>query len=168
MRSWLRGRSDLGFKLFTGFFAAFLVVMVLGIGVELWRQSMLTIEKFGFGFWLGDVWDPVAGEFGARPFIWGTLYSSVLALLIAGPIALGIAIYISELSPAWLRKPLIFLTELLAAIPSIVYGLWGIFVLVPFVRQLEIATPQWLKAVPLFTGPPLGVGMLSAALILAI
>ena len=85
------------------------------------------------------------GEFGARPFIWGTLYSSVLALLISTPIALGIAIYTSELAPAWLQRPLVFLTELLAAIPSIVYGLWGIFVLVPAVRQLEMATPEWLQ-----------------------
>jgi len=110
----------------------------------------------------------VAGEFGARPFIWGTLYSAVLALIIAGPIALGIAIYISELAPAWMQRPLVFLTELLAAIPSIVYGLWGIFVLVPFVRQLEASTPPWMKALPLFSGPPLGLGMLSAAILLAI
>ena len=132
------------------------------------RQSQLSIREFGWQFWKTDIWDPVAGQFGARPFIWGTLYSSVLALLISTPIALGIAIYLSELCPAWLRTPLVFLTELLAAIPSIVYGLWGIFVLVPFVRQLEIATPAWMKAIPLFSGPPLGVGMLSAALILAI
>ena len=78
-------------------------MIVAAIGVELWRQSMLSIEKFGFGFWIGDVWDPVSGEFGARPFIWGTLYSSVLALLIATPIALGIAIFLSELCPARLR-----------------------------------------------------------------
>ncbi|HWK10325.1 MAG TPA: phosphate ABC transporter permease subunit PstC, partial [Vicinamibacterales bacterium] len=97
-----------------------------------------------------------------------TLYSSVLALLIAAPVALGIAIFISELSPAWLQRPLVFLTELLAAIPSIVYGLWGIFVLVPYVRQLELWTPPALKGVPLFTGPPLGVGMLSAAVVLSI
>ena len=140
MRRWLRGR-DLGFKLGTGFFAAFLVVIVLGIGFELWRQSMLSIEKFGFGFWLGEIWDPVSGEFGARPFIWGTLYSSVLALLLAGPIALGIAIYLSELCPARLRTPLTFLTELLAAIPSIVYGLWGIFVLVPVGPQPRAVVP---------------------------
>jgi phosphate transport system permease protein len=114
------------------------------------------------------VWDPVAGEFGAFPFIWGTLYSSVLALLIATPIALGIAVFISELSPAWLKGPLIFVTELLAAIPSIVYGLWGIFVLVPGVRLLEAHTPEALKALPFFSGPPLGVGMLAAALILAV
>src|SRR5690349_4200260 len=163
----LRGR-DLGFKIGTGAFAAFLVVIVAGIGFELWRQSMLSIEKFGFGFWIGEIWDPISGEFGARPFIWGTLYSSVLALLIAAPVALGIAIFISELCPAPLRRPLVFLTELLAAIPSIVYGLWGIFVLVPFVRQLEADTPPWMKALPLFSGPPLGLGMLSAAILLAI
>jgi phosphate transport system permease protein len=128
----------------------------------------LSIQEFGWQFWQTDEWDPVTGVFGARPFIWGTLYSSVLAILISTPIALGIAIYISELSPTWLRTPLVFLTELLAAIPSIVYGLWGIFVLVPFVRELQIGTPAWLKTVPLFSGPPLGVGMLAAALILAI
>src|SRR5678815_4554947 len=93
-----------------------------------------------------------------RPFIWGTLYSSVLALIIATPIALGIAVFISELSPAWLKGPLIFLTELLAAIPSIVYGLWGIFVLVPGVRLLETHIPEGLRALPIFSGPPLGVG----------
>ena len=110
----------------------------------------------------------MSGEFGALPFIWGTLYSSILALLIATPVALGIAIFISELSPRTLRQPLAYLTELLAAIPSIVYGLWGIFVLVPLVRKLELLTPQALRRFPLFKGPPLGVGMLAAALILAI
>jgi phosphate transport system permease protein len=89
-------------------------------------------------------------------------------MLISTPIALGIAIFISELAPSSMQRPLVFLTELLAAIPSIVYGLWGIFVLVPAVRQLQVMTPEWLKAVPLFSGPPLGIGMLSAALILAI
>ena len=161
-------QSDLGFKLGTGVFALMLVAIVSGIGVELYRQSLLSIHKFGLGFWSTDTWDPVAGDFGARPFIWGTLYSSVLALLIATPISLGIAVYLSELCPSWLRQPLSFLTELLAAIPSIVYGLWGVFVLVPFVRGLEAATPDALRALPLFSGPPIGVGMLSAALILAV
>src|SRR4051812_35961454 len=128
----------------------------------------MSIEKFGLSFWTTQTWDPVAGEFGAFPFIWGTLYSSIAALLIATPIALGIAVFISELSPGWLKGPLIFLTELLAAIPSIVYGLWGIFVLVPGVRQLQIHTPEFLRALPVFSGPPLGLGMLSAALILAV
>jgi phosphate transport system permease protein len=163
----LRGR-DLGFKIGTGAFAALIVVIVAGIGFELWRQSALSIQKFGLGFWLGDIWDPVSGEFGAKPFIWGTLYSSILALALATPISLGIAIFLSELCPARFRLPLTFLTELLAAIPSIVYGLWGIFVLVPAVRQLEIWTPPLLKQLPLFSGPPLGVGMLAAGLILAI
>src|SRR3989454_8903596 len=129
---------------------------------------MLSIQKFGLNFWRTEMWDPVAGEFGALPFIWGTLYSSVLALLIAAPIAIGIAVFISELSPAPLKQPLVFLTELLAAVPSIVYGLWGIFVLVPLVRRLQVITPEWLRQTPLFKGPPLGVGMLSAALILAV
>jgi phosphate transport system permease protein len=152
----------------TGAFALLLIAIVASIGLELWRQSQLSIHRFGLQFWVTRTWDPVAGEFGALPFIWGTLYSSILALLIATPVALGIAIYLSELAPAWMRQPLIFLTELLAAIPSIVYGLWGIFVLAPWVRQLQILTPEWLRQVPLFTGPPLGVGMLSAVLILAV
>src|ERR1700752_4835328 len=152
----------------TGVFAVLLIVIVAAIGYELYRQSGPSLAKFGWQFWQTDHWDPVLGDYGARPFIWGTLYSSVLALIISTPIALGIAIFISELAPDWLQTPLVFLTELLAAIPSIVYGLWGIFVLVPIVRQLEVATPAWMKSIPLFTGPPLGVGMLSAALILAI
>ena len=129
---------------------------------------MPSIQKFGLSFWRTEIWDPVAGEFGALPFIWGTLYSSMLALAIATPIALGIAIFISELCPAMLRQPLVFVTELLAAIPSIVYGLWGIFVLVPAVRAVETSLPDSMRTLPLFSGPPLGLGMLSAALILAI
>ena len=156
------------FRAATGAFALLLIAGVVAIGVVLVRESRLSIAHFGLRFWLTDVWDPVAGEFGARPFIWGTLYSSILALLISTPVALGIAIYISEVAPTWSQRPLVFLTELLAAIPSIVYGLWGIFVLVPAVRQFEAATPEWMKGIPLFSGPPLGVGMLSAALILSI
>jgi phosphate transport system permease protein len=163
------GRAgDTGFRLATGAFALALVVIVLAIAFELSRQSMASVRAFGLSFWRTSTWDPIAGEFGALPFIWGTLYSSVLALALATPVALGIAVFISELCPGWLRQPLVFLTELLAAIPSIVYGLWGIFVLVPAVRSLQEATPEWLQQVPLFSGPPLGVGMLAAGLILAI
>jgi phosphate transport system permease protein len=160
--------DEIFFRAGTGVFALVLIVIVGGIAFELGRQSSLSIQKFGWQFWQTDVWDPVMEEFGARPLIWGTLYSAVLALLISTPVALGIAIFTSELAPQWLRKPLVFLTELLAAIPSIVYGLWGIFVLVPLVRQFELNTPDWLKSIPLFTGPPVGVGMLSAAIILSI
>jgi phosphate transport system permease protein len=163
-----RSSDDRLFRLTTGAFAAVVLVIVVGIGFELTRQSMLSIQKFGWSFWTGRTWDPVAGEFGALPFIWGTLYSSFLALLLSAPISLGIAIFISELSPRFLRQPLTYLTELLAAIPSIVYGLWGIFVLVPIVRKLELLAPEQLRKLPFFQGPPLGVGMGTAALILAI
>ena len=163
-----KSTDDLGFRLGTGFFALFIVLLVAGIFVELYRTSSLSIAKFGFNFWRTTTWDPVAGEFGALPFIWGTLYSSILALVLSTPVALGIAVFLSELSPRFLRTPLTFLTELLAAIPSIVYGLWGIFVLVPAVRKLEMLTPEWLRKFPLFSGPPLGVGMLAAGLLLAV
>jgi phosphate transport system permease protein len=167
-RKRLRSSDDGSFRVVTGAFAGLVLLAVVGIGFELSRQSMLSIRKFGLGFWKGTTWDPVAGTFGALPFIWGTLYSAILALLLATPIALGIAIFISELSPRPLRQPLAYLTELLAAIPSIVYGLWGIFVLVPIVRRLELMLPVGLRKLPLFKGPPLGVGMGTAAIILAI
>jgi len=154
-----RSSDDRRFLIGTGAFAALVLLIVAGIAFELTRQSTLSIAKFGLKFWTTKVWDPVSGDFGALPFIWGTLYSSILALALATPIALGIAIFISELSPRALRQPLAYLTELLAAIPSIVYGLWGIFVLVPIVRKLEIA---------MGAKPALGVGMLAAALILAV
>jgi phosphate transport system permease protein len=160
--------DNLGFRLGTGLFGLVLVLLVAAIGVELFRQSWLTIQKFGLSFWRTQVWDPVAGNFGALPFIWGTLYSSILALVIAAPIALGIAVFISELSPNRLRPVLAFLTELLAAIPSIVYGLWGVFVLVPLVRSIEASFPESVRSLPLFSGPAFGLGMLSAALILAV
>jgi phosphate transport system permease protein len=160
--------DDRFFRLGTGFFAFLVVILVAAIAYELYKNSSLSIAKFGFNFWRTQTWDPVAGNFGALPFIWGTLYSSFAAMILSTPIALGIAIFLSELSPGPLRTPLVFLTELLAAIPSIVYGLWGVFVLVPIVRQLEVHTPAWLKKIPLFSGPPLGVGMLSASLILAV
>ena len=163
-----RSADDRLFRVATGLFAFLVLLLVAAIGFELVKNSRLSIAKFGLSFWKTKVWDPVSGEFGALPFIWGTLYSSLLALIISTPIALGIAIFTSELAPRRLRTPLAFLTELLAAIPSIVYGLWGIFVLVPIVRQLQVHTPDWMRKIPLFSGPPLGVGMLSAGLILAV
>ena len=159
---------DLGFRLGTGFFGFLIVLIVAGIAFELSREAIESINKFGLSFWRTETWDPVAGEFGALPFIWGTLYSSILALVIAAPVALGIAVFLSELCPARLQQPIVFLTELLAAIPSIVYGLWGVFVLVPAVRAIQVATPDFLRGVPLFSGPPVGVGMLAAGLILAV
>jgi len=163
-----RSADDRGFRAGTGFFALLVVLLVAGILFELYRTSTLSIAKFGFRFWSGKTWNPVSGEFGALPFIWGTLYSAFLAMFLSTPVALGIAVFLSELSPRPLRTPLAFLTELLAAIPSIVYGLWGVFVLVPLVRRLEVAAPPWMRKIPLFSGPPLGVGMGAAALILAV
>jgi len=163
-----RASEGRGFRLGTGLVALLVPAAVAGIAVVLTSGSILSIKEFGLSFWGTRTWDPVAGQFGALPFIWGTLYSSVLALLLSTPIALGIAIFLSDLSPYALRQPLVFLTELLAAIPSIVYGLWGIFVLVPIVRSLEMRTPAWLRHTPLFEGPPVGVGMLAASLILAV
>jgi phosphate transport system permease protein len=166
-----RGRpraDDAFFRVATGAVAAIVILFAAAIAFELLRHSRLSIEKFGLKFWTGKIWDPVSGEFGAFPFLWGTLYSSILALLVAGPIAIGIAVFLSELAPHWMRRPLAFLTELLAAIPSIVYGLWGVFVLVPLIRRLEVGMPESLRKLPLFSGPPVGVGMLAAAVILAI
>jgi phosphate transport system permease protein len=160
--------GDLSFRVFTGAFAVLLVALVLAIAVVLWRDSQLSIDKFGFNFWVTRIWDPVAGDFGALPFIWGTVYSAILALLLSTPVALGIAIFLSELSPAWARQPLVFLTELLAAIPSIVYGVWGAFVLAPWVRALQVHMPSVLRETPFFSGPPLGYGMLATALILSV
>ncbi len=165
----VRGSSDdRSFRLLTGAVAALILLAVAGLAYVLLRQSALSLAKFGMRFWTGTTWNPVSGDFGALPFIWGTLYSSIVALLIAAPIALGIAIFISELSPRPLRQPLSYLTELLAAIPSIVYGIWGLYVLVPLVRKAEMAMPAALRKLPLFKGPPLGVGMAAAGLILAI
>ena len=162
-------RDDRWFRAWLSIFGFVVLAIVGGIGFELFRNSRLSIAKFGWKFWTASDWDPVSGEFGALPFIWGTLYSSVFALIFAAPIAIGIAIFITEIAPGSLKKILSFLTELLAAIPSIVYGLWGIFVLVPLVRKFETAVSKTpLAKLPIFTGPPYGVGMLAAGLILTI
>jgi phosphate transport system permease protein len=129
----------------------------------------LTIGKFGLRFFFGSAWDPVNGNFGALPFIYGTVVSSLVALAIAVPLAIGVAIFLTEMCPKFLRAPLAFLTELLAAIPSVVYGLWAVFVLVPILRQY--VNPWLMKGLGwtgLFAGPNYGIGMLAAGVILAI
>lgn len=137
--------------------------------VELARASQLSIAKFGLSFLTSTTWDPVHQQFGAWPFIYGTVLSSLIALVIAVPVSIGLAIFLSDLAPPRLRKPLGFLVELLAAIPSVVYGFWGIFVLVPLLREtVEPWLIKYLGALPFFEGPPLGFGMLAAGVILAI
>lgn len=136
---------------------------------ELITRSQLTIAKFGFKFFFDTAWDPVNGNFGALPFVYGTLVSSVIALIIAVPLAVGVAIFITEISPGMLRGPLSFLTELLAAIPSVVYGLWAVFILLPILRVH--VNPLLMKLfgwTGLFTEPNFGIGMLAAGVVLAI
>jgi len=142
-----------------------LVALVVELAVNAWPA----IKRFGPSFLWTSVWDPVAGVFGAAPMIFGTLASSLIALLLAVPLALGTAIFLTEFAPRWIRQPVAFLVELLAAIPSVVYGLWGIFVLIPFLRS-QVVPP--LKAVlgwtPLFQGVFYGNSLLAGGIILAI
>lgn len=143
-----------------------IVLLILTVLVV---RSHLTLVRFGWGFFARTSWDPVSGNFGALPFIYGTITTSILALLIAVPLALGVAIFITELCPRPLRAPISFVTELLAAIPSVVYGLWGIFVLVPLIR--DVVGPFLAKTfgwTGLFQGPNFGVGMLTAGIVLSI
>src|ERR1700737_2182311 len=136
---------------------------------ELMTKSSLSWHAFGWRFFFRGEWDPVNDQFGALPFVYGTIVSSILALLISVPLAIGVAVYITEMSPRWLRGALAFTTELLAAIPSVIYGLWAIFVLVPLLRQyLEPWLAKYLGWTGLFEGPPYGIGMLAAGIILAI
>ena len=146
---------------------------VLGILVlilyELIVRSDLSWHAFGLKFFVGQDWNPIEEQFGALPFVYGTLVSSFLALLIAVPLSVGVAVFITEMSPVWLRAPISFFTELLAAIPSVIYGLWAIFVLVPILRnQIQPLLASTLGWTGLFSGPPYGIGMLAAGVILAI
>jgi len=168
----LRGFGNWGDALFRGASAAFglsLLVVALLILYELVFESRRSISAFGWGFLTGTSWDSVHRVFGAAPAIYGTLVSSLVGLVLAVPVSLGAAIFLSEMAPPWLRSPLSFLVEMLAALPSVVLGLWGIYVLIPWVRSpVETWLGSRLGFIPLFDGPPFGVGMLAAGLILAI
>jgi phosphate transport system permease protein len=167
-----RGSGGTADRLFAGLMlvcALSIFAIVLFILTILVQQSKLSLAKFGFSFFTSSGWDPVQGDFGALPFIFGTLMTSFLALLMAVPLALGVAIFLSELCPAKLRGPISFLTELLAAIPSVVYGLWAVFVLVPIMRdKLGPMLYKYLGWTGFFEGYNFGVGMLTASIILAI
>jgi phosphate transport system permease protein len=149
--------------------ALLLLVVVALMFVEIGSNARLSLRVFGLGFLVGREWDPIRGEFGALPFVYGTVVSSVLALLLAVPVSLGIAVFLVEQAPRSLARPLAFLVELLAAIPSVVYGLWGIFVLAPFLR--EHVQPPLQKAfgwLPFFQGTATGIGLFTGGVILAI
>ena len=150
--------------------AALLVVAIVASMIfALTSDSMLSIRHFGFAFLTSQEWNPIRGEFGALPFIYATVMSSLIALLISVPLSLGIAIFLVEQAPYYVARPIGFLVELLAAIPSVVYGLWGIFVLAPFLRvYVEPRLARWLGWTPFFRGSITGIGLLTGGIILAI
>jgi phosphate transport system permease protein len=164
---------DAFFKNLTRFFAFLVFSILAAILISLIYHSQLTLSKFGFGFLFVDEWDPVKEEFGALVPIYGTLVSSAIAMIIGIPVSFGIALFLTELSPNWLKRPLGTAIEMLAAIPSIIYGMWGLFVFAPlfsqYVQPLLIKTLGPLPIFgPLFKGPAMGIGMLTAGIILAV
>ncbi|MDE3058689.1 MAG: phosphate ABC transporter permease subunit PstC [Bacteroidota bacterium] len=161
--------GDIVFERLTLLFAVLVFLLVLFMAWEMYSNSELSINKFGWKFLITTTWDPYAENFSALPMIFGTIVSSLLALIIAVPLGLSVAIFLAELAPAWLEKPLSFLTELLAAIPSVVYGLWGIFVLVPWLRDVvEPFLQNQFPNSPFFQGAPYGYDMLAGGVILSI
>lgn len=169
----LHGASlgDRIYKFATAAFALSIPLLLVLLGVEIVVAAWPALTAFKFSFLTSSRWDAVEGVFGAAPAIYGTIVSSVLALVIATPLAIGVAIFLSEFAPPWLRAPVAFLVDLLAAIPSVVYGLWGIFVLVPVLRERVmpfLADRLHLGNTPFFSGPAYGPSMLAASLILAI
>jgi phosphate transport system permease protein len=165
--------ADKAFEWLTRIFALLVFSLLLAILASLFVGSQLSIEKYGLSFlWSAD-WDPVQERFGAMVPIYGTLVTSVIAMLIGVPVSFGIALFLTELSPAWLKRPLGTAIELLAAIPSIIYGMWGLFVFAPlFQSYLQPALINTIGKLPLigalFEGPPIGIGMFAAGLILSI
>jgi phosphate transport system substrate-binding protein len=169
----LEGKSlgDRIYRTLTTGCAVAIPVLLAFIAFEVVAAAWPALRQFGFGFLTSSVWDPVRERFGAAPMIYGTIVSSLVALILAAPLALGVAIWLSEFSPRWLRTPVSFLVDLLAAIPSVVYGLWGIFVLLPILRESVmpfLATTLGLGHTPFFSGPTYGNSMLAASVILAI
>lgn len=169
MRRHHRNFGDPAYRTVLTFLAVLLPLLLLALATELTVSAWPALHKFGFGFLITTTWDPVAEVYGAAPMIFGTLVSSLLGLLIAVPLALGTAIFLTEFAPGWLRQPIAFLVELLAAIPSVVYGLWGVFVLIPFLRSAVVpALRGVLGWTPLFKGVFYGPSMLAGGMILAI
>lgn len=168
-RSPMEKALDQGFVWLTRLMAWGIVVVLLLLGFPIAQQAIPAIQEFGLGFLFGSAWNPVNNQYGAFPMIYGTLVSSFIALLFAVPLGLGTAIFLSEdFIPVSIRTALTFLVELLAAIPSVVYGLWGIFVLIPFLRPFQMFLYKNLGWIPFFSTPPAGPGMFPAGVILAI
>jgi phosphate transport system permease protein len=165
--------GDVAFRALTFLFALLVLLILGGVIVALVDGALPALRTFGFSFVVTEVWNPVTEKFGALAPIYGTLVTSAIAMLVGIPVAFGVAVFITEICPLWLKRPLATMIELLAAIPSIIYGIWGLFVFAPFVQQyIQPAIIDTLGQVPgmgaLFAGPPLGIGMLTAGFILAI
>src|SRR3979490_805194 len=155
--------------MFPFLFAASVVLVPLLLVFDLWQGSALPRHKFGFNFLRTSVWDPIFDQFGALPFIYGTLVTAVVSLLIAVPLGIGAAIFLAELAPARVSDTLEFFIDLLAAVPSVIYGLLGVFIVVPLMRQyVQPALKDSLGFLPLFSGPMYGIGFLTAGIVLAI
>jgi phosphate transport system permease protein len=156
-------------RLITFLFAASVVLVTLLLIFELWRDSALARHRFGLEFFVTRVWDPVAGQFGALPFVYGTLITATVSLVIAVPLGIGAAIFLAELAPARLSDALEFFIDLLAAVPSVIYGLLGVFIVVPLMREyVQPGLKNTVGFLPLFSGPMYGVGFLTAGIVLAI
>ena len=161
--------GDRAFKWLTLVMALSIVVLIGLIGFELFNGAKPSLHKFGWHFLVTSDWDPVNDQFGALPFIFGTLASSAIALLIAVPISIATAVYLTELAPPWLRQPFVMFIELLAAVPSVILGLWGIFVMVPWLRDgLFPWLQKYFGFLPIFSGPIYGVSVLAGGIIVAI
>jgi phosphate transport system permease protein len=161
--------GDRAFQWLTLLMALSVFALIVLIGYELAQGSRLALQKFGWHFLVSSDWDPVNEQYGALPFIFGTLVSSAIALLIAVPISIATAVYLTELAPLWLRQPLVMFIELLAAVPSVILGLWGIFVMVPWLHNhLVPVLRSTLGFLPLFQGTNYGPCMLAAGIIVAI
>jgi phosphate transport system permease protein len=163
--------SDRIYETLTAACALMIPALVIAIAIAIFAAAWPAFSRLGLSIITTSDWDVAGGHFGAAPALFGTLVSSVVALIIATPLAIGIAIFLSEFSPLWLRQPVGFLVDLLAAIPSVVYGLWGIFVLIPLLRTSVmpfLRDTLHLGSTPFFTGPAYGPSMLAAGIILAI
>ncbi len=161
--------GDRLFRLSTGFLAFLVLALLAGFAVVLAMESRLSLAKFGLGFFTSSNWDPVSEEFGALPFVYGTVATSAIALLIAVPLSLGVALCMVEMLPQWLATRIGFLVELLAAIPSVVYGLWGIFVLGPWLRdEIDPLLARYLGFLPQFQGPHISVSLFTAGVLLSV
>jgi phosphate transport system permease protein len=160
---------DLSFRWLALLAAVTIIALIFLVGWELYQGSRLAIAKFGVGFLGSTTWDPVTDQYGALPFIFGTLVSSLIALVIAVPLGVATALFLTEMAPVKVRQPVIMIIEMLAAVPSVIFGLWGVFVLIPWLRDhLFQWLKSWLGFLPFFQGPIYGVSMLAGGIIVAI